>query len=159
MKNYLILCAVGLASCSGNGTRNSEGLKQIDEDTVHTRVNSKQEQQRRYCFIRTEGTDQQDTTTVRFTLNADIVEGEMQWIPQEKDSRKGVLAGTISGDEITAIWRYRQEGIKDSMRVAFKLSSVQLAQKPLKVNNITGSQETDDTADYTLLYTSVNCGD
>ncbi|NGM66930.1 hypothetical protein [Sphingobacterium sp. SGR-19] len=136
---YFILCAIALVSCMGSGNRKG------DETS--------------YCFIRTDGTDQQDTTTVRFTIGADKLEGEMNWIPKEKDSRKGVLVGTIAGDEITAIWRYMQEGMEDSIEVAFKFSPNQLAQKPLKVNTNTGVQETDDDADYTLIYTPVGCDD
>jgi hypothetical protein len=156
---YLIICAIALVSCVGNGNRKNEASKRIDEDTLNTTLNNVPEQNRSHCFFRTEGTDQQDTITVKLTVNADKVEGEMNWIPKEKDSRKGVLDGTISGDEITAVWRYMQEGMEDSIKVAFKLSPEQLTQKPLKVNTTTGLQETDDAADYTLIYTPVGCND
>lgn len=154
---YLLIFAIALASCTGSGNRSSEESKQIDDDTANTTVN--RPEQKSYCFIRTEGTEQQDTTIVKFSINADRLEGEMNWIPKEKDSRKGVLVGTITGDEITAVWRYMQEGMNDSMAVAFKFASDQLAQKPLRVNTNTGAQETDDSADYTLLYTPMRCDD
>lgn len=153
---YLIISVIALASCTGNANRNSEESKRIDQDTIEATVNNKPEQ-KSHCFIRTEGADQQDTTTVRLTVNTNKVEGEMNWIPKEKDSRKGTLVGIISGDEINAVWHYMQEGMKDSMEVAFKFTSDQLAQKPLKVNTSTGVQETDMAADYTLLYTPVGC--
>ncbi|PRD57179.1 hypothetical protein [Sphingobacterium gobiense] len=158
MKNYFLLCAIALGSCVGDGSRNDEDIKRIDEDTIRT-VASRPQQNKSYCFIRTEGTDQQDTTNVTFTINGDKVEGEMNWIPKEKDSRKGILLGTISDNEITAMWNYMQEGTRDSMRVAFKLVSNQLTQKPLTINATTGIQETDEAADYTVIYISENCKD
>ncbi|MBD1431443.1 hypothetical protein H8B06_01285 [Sphingobacterium sp. DN00404] len=155
---YLLIFAIALASCTGSGNSNNEESEWIDDDTVNATVHNGTVQ-KSYCFIRTEGADQQDTTTVKLIINADKVEGEMNWIPKEKDRRKGVLVGTITGDEITAVWRYMQEGMNDSMAVAFKFAPDQLAQKPLKVNTSTGVQETDERADYTLLYTPLGCDD
>lgn len=141
-----------------NGNRDGDETKRNHGNTHHTTI-SNEPVQKSYCFIRTDGTDQTDTTTVRFTIGADKLEGEMNWIPKEKDSRKGVLVGTIDGDEITAVWRYMQEGMEDSMEVKFKFAPNQLAQKPLIVNTSTGVQETDKAADYTLIYTPVGCDD
>lgn len=155
---YLIISVIALASCTGSGNSNNEEPKHIDRDTINATVGNRPEQ-KSYCFIRTEGVDQQDTTTVKLIINANKVEGEMNWIPKEKDSRKGVLVGSIAEDEIMAIWRYMQEGMNDSMAVAFKFAPDQLAQKPLRVNTNTGVQETDERADYTLLYTPVGCDD
>ncbi len=146
MKRYLVLSAVVLASCTGNGNQKNRA---VDAETP--------EQDKHYCFQRTEGTNDQDTTTVHFTLLANNIEGEMEWVPYEKDSRKGTLTGTVSGDEITAVWSYMQEGVKDSIVVAFKLSAQQLAQKPLRVNTVSGRQETDKDADYTLVYLPYDC--
>lgn len=152
MKKYLIICAVGLASCTGNSDRNNRHADMVTDDNIGTTELSTPLQNERYCFIRTEGNSNQDTTTVHFILNNDRVDGEMNWIPYEKDSRRGKLNGTISGDEITAVWHYMQEGMQDTMLVMFRLSSQQLAQKPLKINPTNYKQETDEAADYVLLY-------
>ncbi|PRD48425.1 hypothetical protein [Sphingobacterium haloxyli] len=159
MKNYFLLCAIALGSCVGQDNRNSEDTNKADEDTIHAMAN-RPVQNKPYCFIRTEGTGQQDTTKVRFTINGDKVEGEMSWIPKEKDSRKGVLTGTISNNEITALWNYMQEGMRDSIRMAFKLlPNDELAQKPLTINGASGIQETDEAAGYTVIYKSDHCND
>lgn len=157
MKKHILICTFAIAACTGNVDQKDESSKTTGEDILTETELPTTEQNRRYCFLRTEGTDNQDTTTVQFTFNEDKVEGEMNWIPKEKDSRKGILTGTISGDEIKAVWSYIQEGMKDSMAVAFKLSPQQLAQKPLKVDTVTGRQETDERANYTLIYMLHNC--
>lgn len=157
MKKHILICTFAIAACAGNVDQKDESSKTIEENTLTETTLPTTAQNRRYCFLRTEGTDNQDTTTVQFSFNEDNVAGEMNWIPKEKDSRKGVLTGTILGDEIKAVWSYMQEGMKDSMTVAFKLSPQQLAQKPLKVDTVTGRQETDERADYTVIYMPHNC--
>jgi hypothetical protein len=137
MKKYITIAALAFASCAGSDEKkNSNG---------------------EYCFLLTEGSASQDSTTVHLIINADKVSGEMNWLPSEKDSRKGILSGTIAGDEIKAAWSFMQEGVRDSIPVAFKLSSQQLAQKPLKTDGATGRQETDDSAGYMVLYKPVAC--
>lgn len=147
---YLVLCAIGFMSCRGNNDGNT--ATGIDEETMSDTIVYAPEEDRLYCFIRTEGTDNQDTITVHFIINMNKVEGKMKWIPKEKDGRDGILSGEIADNIIAATWYYTQEGIQDSMAVDFKLSEQELAQKPLKVNRTTGRQETDITADYTVIF-------
>ena len=105
-----------------------------------------------YCFYTTEGTASQDTTKVQLHINGNQVTGTMSWLPKEKDSRKGTLAGSINNDQIIALWSYGQEGSKDTLTVAFELKDGQLTQKPYKYDAKTGQQETDKAAGYTVLY-------
>lgn len=156
IKKYLVLCAVGLASCGGNSDQKSKTSEMDARDTTLALAEDAPQPDGLYCFIRTEGTRNQDTTTVYFVVEGNQVEGEMNWVPYEKDSRRGKLKGTISGNEITAVWTYMQEGMQDSIPVLFRLSPQQLAQKPLKANAATGRQETDKTVDYSLLYTPMD---
>lgn len=110
-----------------------------------------------YCYLLTEGAENQDTTIIQLVVKDTIVKGVMNWLPAEKDSRKGILKGDISGDEIKAVWHFVQEGKEDSLRLAFKLAPQQLLQKPLKVNVAIGTQETDHMAGYVLEYTQHDC--
>lgn len=104
------------------------------------------------CFIRTEGDKSQDSTTVQLVIKGNTVTGEMNWIPYEKDGRKGILNGTRSGDIIKAVWTFKQEGMTDTMAVDYKLDGDKLTQKPLKVNTKTGRQQTDEAAGYSVVY-------
>jgi hypothetical protein len=76
----------------------------------------------------------------------------MNWIPDQKDSRKGTLEGTVKGDNIDAVWSFMQEGMKDTLSLKFKLNNNELSQKPLKLNVTSGRDQTDESAGYTLNY-------
>jgi hypothetical protein len=158
MKLYTILsiCALGLASCTGSGKKTTDTTKVATEDTSKGATLNAPAQNMEYCFLRTEGTSNQDTTAVHLIINAGKVGGEMQWLPKEKDARKGTLTGTINGNDIKAVWTFMQEGAKDTMAVAFQLSPQQLSQKPFKVTK-DGRQETDAAAGYTIIYKLDNC--
>ncbi|MES2274944.1 MAG: hypothetical protein V4592_02900 [Bacteroidota bacterium] len=104
------------------------------------------------CFLRTEGKQHLDSTTIELSIKGNTVTGEMIWTPYQKDSRKGILNGTQTGDTINAVWTFKQEGITDTMLVKYKLATNKLLQKPLKLNTKTGRQQTDESADYTVEY-------
>ncbi len=158
MKPYTILsmCALALASCGGNGNKGTDTTKVATEDTSKAATLNAPAQNMEYCFLRTEGTSNQDTTAVHLIINANKVTGEMKWLPKEKDARKGTLEGTISGNDIKAVWTFMQEGAKDTIAVAFQLSAQQLGQRPFKVTK-DGRQETDGAAGYTIIYKLDNC--
>ena len=157
MKKYLVISILAFASCTGNGDKKTDTSDTIKVDTSKASTINEPQQNKEYCFVLTEGIGNKDTTAVHLVINADKLSGEMNWLPKEKDRRKGTLTGTIAGDEIRAVWSFMQEGMKDSISVAFKLSSQQLAQKPLKVNTANGRQDTDESAGYTLLYKPTDC--
>jgi hypothetical protein len=101
------------------------------------------------CFLHTMG---KDSTAVELMIKGENVTGNLNWLPYEKDSRKGILAGTIKNDTIHAKWSFMQEGMKDTIGVNFLLKGETLAQKPLKFNSKTGREQTDESAGYTILY-------
>lgn len=156
MKPYTIIsmCALALASCTGNSTKSVDTT--TTADTTKADMLNSPSQNMEYCFLRTEGSNNQDTTAVHLVINAGKVTGEMQWIPKEKDARKGTLEGTIAGNDIKAVWTFSQEGMKDTLGVAFQLSAQELAQKPFKVVK-DGRQQTDGAAGYTITYKLDNC--
>jgi len=159
MKQYVIICALALASCAGSSQKGADTVK-TDSSQVDTAVASNLStpaQNMEYCFVRTEGTSAQDTTAVHLVINGGKVSGDMKWIPKEKDSRKGTLAGTIEGNDIKAVWSFMQEGMTDTLAVEFKLSSQQLAQKPSVYNKQNGREQLNKSADYTLIYKLDNC--
>jgi len=111
-----------------------------------------------YCYQQSVG---RDTTSIRLEINGSIVTGEMNWIPYEKDSARGVLAGMRNGNEITAIWTYVIEGSNQTEEVLFKIEDNQLMRKvgELEDPNNDGNLKLKDpaSAQYTEIYTSVDC--
>ncbi|WP_158827146.1 hypothetical protein [Mucilaginibacter lacusdianchii] len=161
MKHILPITIVALAAtaCSSPQNKNSTADSIVTNtktktDTITTErdipsalVNGTEH------FLHTEGTNHQDSTTVTLNLKGGTVTGQINWMPHEKDSRKGKLAGTRSGDMIDAVWTFMQEGMTDTLKLKFELKNNQLLQKPLKLNTQTGREQTDESADYTVAYT------
>lgn len=111
-----------------------------------------------YCYKYQVG---KDITTVNLVLDGDTVTGEMNWLPYEKDSGRGTLQGTRSGNEISAVWAYMIEGSNQTEEVLFKMEGDQLLRKTgeLVDANYDGNLKMKDpaTAQYTETYTKVVC--
>jgi len=143
----LVLIVLGLAACSSpqKNNGNNDTVAKIDtagKDTV-SKIST-------YTFLHTEG---RDSTRVEFALINDHVQGLMDWFPYEKDSRSGVIEGTLKNDTLHAIWSFAQERTTDTLRVEFLFKdSTDLRQKPLIANMKNGRQQTDVKAGYTILY-------
>jgi hypothetical protein len=160
MRRYVILLAAAMASCAGNkGEKNADSLATNSSkgDTSYAAKLNTPAQNMEYCFLRTEGAGSQDTTAIHLVINGNKVSGELNWMPKEKDRRKGTLLGTLEGNKIKAVWNFMQEGQADTMTVEFKLSSQSLGQKPYVADAKTGRQQTDTRAEYTLQYNLDNC--
>jgi hypothetical protein len=154
MKYLSLLClaALAISSCS------SPDSKQARTDTAATSLVAKpaEDTASALCFLLTEGQTGQDTTSIELVIEGDSVTGVMNWMPYEKDARKGKLKGIKSGDEIKATWSFMQEGMTDTIGLHFKLAGDKLTQKPLKFNEKSGRQQTDASAGYRLTYQSHN---
>ncbi|MEO8887031.1 MAG: hypothetical protein ABI367_13280 [Mucilaginibacter sp.] len=131
-----------ISSCSTN--ENSDNAK--NGTTVKPPIASA------LCFLLTEGNNNRDSTSIELVIKNNKVTGSMNWLPYQKDSRKGSLTGTINNNIIQANWSFMQEGIKDTLNLQFMLDSTRLLQKPLKANTQSGRQQTDALASYTLIY-------
>lgn len=162
MKVYTltVISVLALASCTGNSKKISDDSLKANEGSMDTslaaRLNTPA-QKMEYCFINTAGKMAQDTTAIHLVINGNKVIGDMNWLPKEKDRRKGTLLGIIKGDNIKAIWTFMQEGMTDTLAAEFKLAAQQLAQKPMKLNTATGREQLDKESDYTIIYKLDNC--
>ncbi len=144
-----VVLAVTASACTSGEKKDKDGDTVINGDTLATPVVSEATS---LCFIRTEGTKDQDTTSVELVVKDNKVTGQMYWHPFEKDSRKGDLSGTIKGDTVNAVWTFMQEGMKDTLALQFLMKGNMLLQKPLKLNTKTGREQTDNSALYTVTY-------
>lgn len=161
MKYIALFCiALLIASCSSPDSKQGGTDSVINSDALVKTPSTSQindtAKVSSLCFLRTEGHSAKDSTSVELVIKGVAVTGQMNWIPYQKDSRKGTLTGTINGEKINAVWSFMQEGMKDTIGLQFKFKDGQLSQKPLKLNTQTGRQQTDAAADYTLTYQSNN---
>jgi len=153
MKYLNIVCAASLliTACTQNGakTENKDGDQSTDSTLVKNNTTATDTSR---CFLLTEGKNNKDTTTIELAIKNDRVTGEMIWLPYEKDKRKGTLKGTIKDDSIHAVWSFMQEGVRDIIPLKFLLKGNLLVQKPLKFDEKTGKEQTDEKAGYTVAY-------
>ncbi len=145
----LILISLLAAACTSNNTKTeSKDADSPDSSTLKTAVATDTSR----CFLLIEGTKNQDSTTIELSIKNNKVTGQMNWLPYQKDSRRGTLTGTAKGDTINAVWSFMQEGMKDTIGLKLILNGNQLMQKPLSFDAKTGREHTDEKAGYTVVY-------
>ena len=152
------IASLFILGCSSNSNKSAKTDTVIAGDTLakakDTPPTNNTQTVSSLCFLRIDGKTKPDSTSIELVIKGDQVTGQMNWLPYQKDSRKGTLSGTIKDDTIQAKWSFMQEGMKDTLNLKFKLDGDKLSQKPLKLNTKTGRNQTDDQAAYTLIYHS-----
>jgi len=146
-----------LAACSGNRDNSSADSSGAGIAIATDKAVTKPGGSMQYCFFRTDGLQSQDTTDVTLLISGNKVTGFMNWLPKEKDSRKGKLTGKLTGNQIKAVWTYGQEGSTDTMMVEFELRGTAFAQKPYQYNHKTGREQTNSSAGYEIIFNIKNC--
>lgn len=151
---FLAIISLIIFSCSSTGDKTAATDTTIVGDTLAKAKDTPPAAAsgKPISFLHTSG---KDSTYVELTVTGDKVSGKMNWIPYQKDSRKGTLEGAFKKDTIHGKWRFMQEGMNDTLAVDLILKDNHLLQKPLKLNTKTGRDQTDSKAGYTITYGSV----
>jgi hypothetical protein len=160
MRNLIfssILLIAVLTSCEEKQKSNSSSQGDSELSQESSTGNSQTNQLITMCFQRVEGKSNQDTSTINLLIDGNAVLGNFNWIPFEKDSRKGTIKGTKDGDIIKGVWTFMQEGTNDSLAVEFKLSGDELFQKTFGTDAKTGRQQLTDTSTFSVKYQKINC--
>ncbi|MEO6980367.1 MAG: hypothetical protein ABI113_18385 [Mucilaginibacter sp.] len=153
MKYFRLLCAGSMLIASCSSTSNKTENKDADKaDSAKVTATSAAATDTSHCFLLTEGKKNQDSTTIELAIKNNKVTGQMNWLPYQKDSRKGTLTGTAKGDTINAVWSFMQEGMTDSIELKLVLNGNRLLQKPLTFDTKTGREHSDEKAGYTVVY-------
>ncbi|MBC7913154.1 MAG: hypothetical protein H7Y07_03430 [Pyrinomonadaceae bacterium] len=153
MKTPLIISlALLLFSACGNNTKKTT----LSTDSLSDATISGNQLQN-VCFQLLEGTSNQDTSFINLKIADTIVNGIYNRLPYQKDSRKGTIQGTLTGNIIKANWVFSQEGTTDTLDVEFKLSDGKLLQKTFGVNPLTGREQLVDTSTFSITYQKVEC--
>lgn len=143
---WLALSAALLVSaCRGNSS--GENQQQAGYHPLDTTL----------CYLRVQGTEAEDSTYLHLDIHQDTVSGLMNWIPAEKDARKGFLYGMHRQDTLELFWVFLQEGREDTLRTRFLLKNKRLYQQAYAVDPATGAQYTPDSGSFTLEFLPVDC--
>ncbi len=63
----------------------------------------------------------QDVLELNLTIDGNTVSGNYNWLPAEKDQRRGTLDGSLTDDTITAQYRFMQEGMEQTATLKIRL--------------------------------------
>lgn len=114
-KNIIVLCfaLVFMHACTSK-TDQSTSYKQ-----------EKKAEDIQYCFENIfpyqDSSGLADRETLKLVITGENVVGEFNWLPAEKDSRIGTLKGKINQNEITAVYKFMQEGLTESTEITILL--------------------------------------
>lgn len=72
-------------------------------------------------FLFKNDSEMKDVQELNLRIDKEKVKGIYNWLPAEKDQRKGYLTGIIKDNIINAIYIFSQEGIQDSTSITISL--------------------------------------
>lgn len=149
---YLFVVITILSACSQQpaGSQKSGQISGAQEGSVIQDMDT-------ICFERYSSLKKQDTASIMMIVDGSRVSGGFSNFPYQKDARIGTIEGTKTGNLIKGIWRYQQEGMKDSITIEFKLEGDKLLQKATAFDQNTGREVPSDTAAFRLLFDRINC--
>ncbi|SFU27006.1 hypothetical protein SAMN05216480_10135 [Pustulibacterium marinum] len=117
---YSFLCISALISCDTNVQKTAEQAVDMMDGQKPTET---------LCFLTTgkaikaEDRTLRDSTILKINVfEKQKVSGKFNWIPAEKDQRKGLFEGAKSGNTIKGAYTYTQEGVPKTATILIKLS-------------------------------------
>ena len=117
MKNIIfILLCVFLISCHEK-TKNGK-FKTTEKPQVSTE---------KLCFLSVIGSSEiqgekvQDSLIMQLEIHENTVSGTYEWIPAEKDSRRGKISAKKEGNHIEGSYLFTQEGKKQTQHIEIEL--------------------------------------
>lgn len=141
-----------LFACQQNAENRSDTA-----DSTAQRQAGVPDAEQKHCFIRFDGDQQQDSSFLQLVVRGQAVSGTYNYIPHEKDARRGTVLGTAVDDTLDLVWTFKQEGVQDTMRVVFLLENEKLLRKSLSVDATTGRQVTLDSSKFSEIYERIDC--
>lgn len=144
-----------LGACVGEPTR-TNGENDISVTESQDSIPSPSPHNKTMCFLKLDGTQNQDSTYVYIQLKGDSISGLYNWIPDMKDARRGIINGIKQGDTINVVWSYMQEGTVDTIHTQFVLENNKLKQQPYLTRE-DGRQVRNKSAPFEVVYNSTAC--
>ena len=124
MKKLLVLLLMCCIGCGENKEKQDLQEEKPAPDSVKT-AETKAPEKAFLCFFASENENPsrnlRDSIILNIEVTGEVVTGNFDWIPAEKDSRRGFIQGTKTGDEINGNYAYTQEGVQDTVSVKIQL--------------------------------------
>ena len=111
-----VVAAAMLALLGGCDNRSASTTASAPAETGTSALT---DQARQVCYRQVLG---RDTTLVRLRIRGTAVTGELAVLPAEKDQARGLLTGTLTGQQIVADWQRAGEGVMQVHEVRFTLA-------------------------------------
>ncbi|MCP9749369.1 hypothetical protein [Ferruginibacter sp. HRS2-29] len=102
-------CSILLLACN-------QQEKKTVTTTQETKPVTKPSEPIKECYSKISG---KDTVQLSYTINDNVVAGELMYNYFEKDKNTGTIKGKFSGDTLVAEYSYRAEGMLSVREVAF----------------------------------------
>ncbi|WP_338792261.1 hypothetical protein [Bernardetia sp. MNP-M8] len=123
IKNILFL-ALFLASCSNSN--NTQSTEKQDSQTVENQTKEEETvSSKTDCFRKetlfADGSGMKDIEELNLTIENQKVTGIYNWLPAEKDQRKGTFEGTLEENTIQATYTFMQEGKTETTSITLVL--------------------------------------
>ncbi|OAB78699.1 hypothetical protein [Cochleicola gelatinilyticus] len=113
-KSTSIIFGFCLIIILGYGCKNSTRKDSKEANSATSKITT-------YCFRNEfpfkEEPLKKDIQELVLTVEGDTVKGDYNWLPAEKDQRRGTLTGNIVNDIIEAEYIFMQEGMKDTVEI------------------------------------------
>lgn len=106
------------------------------------------------CYELREG---QDVAYVRLHLNGNAATGDFLNLPYEKDAAIGTFSGTLKENQISATWKYTQEGMEQVLPVVFRIDGNKLSRQEWAYDPATGEAKLDPNGKFAYVYSPVDC--
>lgn len=119
MKRFFPLILMLILSCN-TGKKEKIPVSSGAESEVEKEVLS-------LCFLSTANEVQvenqvlRDSVILKLEIKGKKVTGIYEWVPAEKDSRRGRFEGTKVGENITGKYDFWQEGIQDTLPINIQI--------------------------------------
>jgi len=106
---------------NSNEQKQDSNTKDLKEDkSIENITTNKLCFQNEYPFQ--DNPSMKDVEELTLSIEGEKVTGSYNWLPAQKDQRKGSLTGTIKDKMITAEYRFLQEGIEATTQLVIKIN-------------------------------------
>ncbi|UZR97192.1 hypothetical protein [Chondrinema litorale] len=121
ISTFTLFAGLFITACnqSNQQSRSAENKEEVQEKTQVTKLEG--EICYKNVFPYRDNPMMKDIQELNLVIDGDQVSGEYNWLPAEKDQRKGSLTGTIEDNIIIAEYQFMQEGNEETASITIDI--------------------------------------